>query len=100
MILFRADGNPDIGSGHIMRCLSIADAGYALGEPCLFVTADEGGYPVLHGHGHKNSVLHTDYKNMSAELEQMKTLINEFRPTALLVDSYYVTRFYLNTLPS
>ena len=26
MILFRADGNSAIGLGHVMRCLSIADA--------------------------------------------------------------------------
>ena len=26
MFLFRADGNASVGAGHVMRCLSIADA--------------------------------------------------------------------------
>ncbi len=98
MIIFRADGNSDIGSGHIMRCLSIAEAGKILGEHCLFVTADEGVYPTIHEHGHENSIFHTDYRNLSSELEQMRELINTVYPSVLFVDSYYVTEFYLNTL--
>ena len=39
MILFRSDGNSDIGSGHIMRCLSIADAIQDNDEEWVFVTS-------------------------------------------------------------
>ena len=55
MFMFRADGNSQIGSGHIMRCLSIADAGRRdAGQDSLFVLAgdefkeiieDRGGLP-------------------------------------------------------
>ena len=50
MILFRADANSNIGLGHIMRCLSIADALSSITtEPTIvrgkdsikFVLADE-----------------------------------------------------------
>ena len=41
MICFRADGNAHIGSGHIMRCLSLAAALRTLGEDCLFAMADD-----------------------------------------------------------
>ena len=40
MILFRADGTPQIGTGHIMRCLSLADALKEQGAPSLFVLAE------------------------------------------------------------
>lgn len=48
MLIFRADGNPDIGAGHVMRCLSIADAA---DEPCLFVAADENFSAAITGRG-------------------------------------------------
>ena len=41
VIIFRADGNPQIGSGHIMRCLSIADAAREQGIENCFLTAEE-----------------------------------------------------------
>ena len=36
MIAFRTDGDSRIGMGHIMRCLSIADAARRRGEDCIF----------------------------------------------------------------
>lgn len=98
MIIFRADGNHEVGLGHIMRCLSIANTGYALGERCLFATANGNLSSFIEGHGHENYIFHTDYKNMVSDLEQMKELIKAKHPLAVLVDSYYVTEFYLNTL--
>ena len=40
MILFRADGNPNIGSRHVCRCLSLADAFRRKGIDSLFVIKD------------------------------------------------------------
>ncbi len=34
--VFRADGNPDIGGGHVMRCLTLADALVDRGWRCAF----------------------------------------------------------------
>ena len=33
--VFRADGNSDIGLGHVMRCMSIADAAVEMGHDVL-----------------------------------------------------------------
>ena len=41
MFYIRADGNEKIGMGHIMRCLTVADALRKQGEEVLFLTADE-----------------------------------------------------------
>ena len=43
MFYIRADGNTQIGMGHVMRCLSIAEAAADLGERCksVFLTADD-----------------------------------------------------------
>ena len=41
MFYFRADGNEKIAMGHVMRCLTIAEALRERGEKVLFLTADE-----------------------------------------------------------
>ena len=39
-VIIRADGNREIAMGHMMRCLSIADAAAKLGESTTFILAD------------------------------------------------------------
>jgi spore coat polysaccharide biosynthesis predicted glycosyltransferase SpsG len=36
-LVFRADASPDIGTGHVMRCSSIAEEALARNIPCIFV---------------------------------------------------------------
>lgn len=98
MILFRADGNSKIGSGHIMRSLSIADALTDLGEKCLFLLADESFYTIISERGYDAEVLHTDYTQMETELCMLPSLFTKFEPKWILVDSYFVTPSYLLTL--
>ncbi|GAA6189545.1 UDP-2,4-diacetamido-2,4,6-trideoxy-beta-L-altropyranose hydrolase [Litorivita sp. NS0012-18] len=42
-LLIRADGDGRIGGGHIMRCLSLADAARAAGHEVTFLMIDAGG---------------------------------------------------------
>ncbi len=96
MIWIRADANNYIGSGHIMRCLSIADALRDLDQEVTFLTADYQAESLLCRFGFPFRVLHTDYRQMEQELP----LLSEWIPKGdtLLVDSYYVTHRYLAEL--
>lgn len=126
MVVIRADANSKIGMGHVMRCLSVADALLKRGEEVLFVTADDTPVPLLTKKGIPCRVLHTDYADMEAELPELWNALSELpqgpgapeaalpqmpsqraesseealpqRNAAILVDSYYVTEKYLAAL--
>ncbi|MCR5746259.1 MAG: hypothetical protein K6G03_00950 [Lachnospiraceae bacterium] len=98
MILFRADGNSSVGSGHIMRCLSIADAARDKGIECLFVTAGNEFLKIIEKRGFRDIVLGTDYRDMDSELKKLDEIVPERKPEVVFVDSYFVTEVYLNRL--
>lgn len=96
--IFRCDGNPSIGSGHVMRCLSIAEAAMEAGLHCLFVTADRTFTQLIEAKGHSNLALATDYRAMDHELPLILPALRTYQPIALFADSYFVTPSYLDAL--
>lgn len=98
MILFRADGNAQIGSGHIMRTLSIASAIHARGTECVFISADDKAAALIAGAGFPHIVLHTEYRDMQCELPALLPILDAQKPDWLVVDSYFVTPAYLSKL--
>lgn len=53
MLYIRTDMNSVIASGHVMRCLAIADAAKALGEKITFILSDENAVSFITAHGHE-----------------------------------------------
>lgn len=111
-IIIRADGNAQIGAGHLMRCLTIAEA---LKNKSLvgFVCADKDSAQMVLAKGFDAYVLGTDYCDMESELPLWVQLFGDkadkFQGTTsgeeaaltnrvFLVDSYYVTNTYLEGL--
>lgn len=99
MLYIRADGNAKIGMGHVMRCLSIAEAvAETDGQPKpVFLTADEGCCQLIADRGFPYIVLHTDYRDMMSELPQLGRLLNK-EDDIILVDSYQVNVAYYTAL--
>lgn len=97
-ILIRADGNAGIGAGHLMRCLTIAEALENKAQ-VGFVCADRDSAELAMSKGFDAYVLGTDYKHMELELPLWEQLFDgNLRNRKILVDSYYVTNVYLEGL--
>lgn len=98
MVLFRADANEHIGTGHVMRCLSIAKAFAEHGENVKFITADHDGDRLIQQAGFDSFCLDSDWSLLENELLLLESQIEKHNPSLLLVDSYYVTKRYLREL--
>ena len=96
MILIRADANEKIGTGHVMRCLSIANAFVRAGHEVKFVTADHRGDGLIQSRGFESICLDSEWTQM--EREGMGRVVRTYRPDLLLVDSYFATESYLSSL--
>lgn len=98
MIGFRVDANEYIATGHLMRCIAIAEKFLEKGEKCLFLLAEEKETQKLRDRNLPYRILHTKWNEMESEEEVMKKVIQEEQLDWLLVDSYQATDRYLSFL--
>lgn len=100
MIYIRADANQSIGMGHIMRCLSIADAFHNLGHVVTFILADDSVEQLVINRNYKAIVLYSDYQVMETELPlwDSQGVPSSEGEDIIIVDSYFVSPFYLLSL--
>lgn len=95
-VVFRADANAAVGNGHVMRCLTIADACFKVGMYPIFVCAGPDAKALIQDRGYAVEVLGTDYRKMTEELCEWK----EWIPAGsfVVLDSYYLNKEYVNAL--
>ena len=106
---FRVDASIDMGTGHVMRCLTLAGALNAKGIGCVFITRrqsgdlrlliEEKGFKVYllpeHSKDHSSTMLdssltHSAWLGCSWELDASQTLaaLADIKPNWLIVDHY------------
>ena len=98
MLYIRVDMNNVIATGHMMRCLSVADAAKEMGIETTFIVADEQALSLLERRGYPAIVLNTKWDDMDSELPVLKAVIEDNNIETLLIDSYKVTEKYLSEL--
>lgn len=98
-VFIRTDANATIASGHVMRCLSVADALRSRGTDVEFVLSDDGPAGVICERGYEALVLGTDWRRIEegAELLEARCLEEPEKPV-VLVDTYAITSSYVNRL--
>lgn len=94
MIGIRVDGNSKIGTGHVMRCLAIANELNKIHVPFVFILADEQPQPLMEHVGYKTVILHSLYDSMMDEIPVLKKIIQEYTIELLLLDTYQATSEY------
>jgi UDP-2,4-diacetamido-2,4,6-trideoxy-beta-L-altropyranose hydrolase len=97
-LYIRTDMNAEIATGHVMRCLSIADAASALGLSPVFILADDNAVELVSGKGYEAIVLGTAWNHMDEELPSLLDVIEKRDIKSILIDSYMVTYDYMKRL--
>lgn len=94
----RADASPKLGMGHIMRCISIAQALSDIGVKSIFICANDYPSETVLAYGFEINVLNSDYEAMESEIALMLEVVDQLRLSGILVDSYYATDYYLSCM--
>ncbi len=97
-IYFRADANRIIGSGHVMRCLSIAKEFQSQGYETYFILADREGDLLIYDSNMHSICINSDWSDLDKEIDILATLIRKDCPDLLIVDSYYVSERYFDAI--
>src|SRR5215470_17195520 len=100
-MLLRADANTEIGTGHVMRCIALAQAYRAAGGECSFVSAE---LPAalarrLEDEQFGNIAL-AARPGGSADAQEFGTLADACNPSWLVVDGYHFPQTYYEAVKS
>ncbi|MDD5176144.1 MAG: UDP-2,4-diacetamido-2,4,6-trideoxy-beta-L-altropyranose hydrolase [Sterolibacterium sp.] len=90
-VAFRVDASSAIGSGHLMRCLALADLLREHGTETLFVTraAEQPWRALLRQHGHGVSALSSDSDDPAQDAKETRAALMDGNwPDWLVVDHY------------
>lgn len=98
MFYIRADANEIIGTGHVMRCLSIAEEMRKQGEEVTFIIADERTKDMIIDKEFQVICLDSVWNDLNQEIDKMIHVIKKYNIPRLLIDSYFVTEYYLETI--
>lgn len=98
MIGIRADANKIISTGHIMRCIAIAQQLDKLNQKFVFIVADSFAANFLFEKGYDCICLNTNWKDKDSETEKIVKCIIRNNIKKLIIDSYEITQRYLENL--
>ncbi|MDE7177718.1 MAG: UDP-2,4-diacetamido-2,4,6-trideoxy-beta-L-altropyranose hydrolase [Lachnospiraceae bacterium] len=94
----RADANDVVATGHIMRCITIAEALRRKGFRTVFFTADEEARELLSQAGMEQICLHTEWNHMEEEIPRLREMLSLAGVGVFLVDSYQASPAYFEGL--
>lgn len=97
-IYFRTDVNEIIATGHLMRCLSIANAAADKGLNPVFILSDRNGKETVESKGYETCILNSKWDDPESEIDDLTDLIQKREIVCLILDSYSVTDRYIREI--
>ena len=98
MFYIRADANEIIGTGHIMRCMSIAEEMRSRGIEVIFITADNFPDEIIFSRKFQSICLNSKWEDLDNEVNVLSRLIRNKKIHIILIDSYFITYKYLQEI--
>ena len=98
MIGIRVDANDIIATGHLMRCMAIAEQLRDMGQQVVFFVSDLLAKELVEKRDFKCICLHSEYNKKDAELDNLLMVLKKEHIDKLLIDSYEVTSTYMSKL--
>lgn len=98
MIGFRVDANEHIASGHLMRCLTIAQNLRKIGQECKFYLAENKETDRISSRNFEYQILNSKWDDLNSEKEEFKEILIKDKIDLLVVDSYQADNGYLSYL--
>lgn len=99
-LYIRADGNNEIGSGHIMRTLAIAHTFRDMGGDCVFITADHMAGELINKYKFDYICLNTKWNDLINEISYLNQIIKAKGCEHILFDTYFASPEYFASLSS
>lgn len=94
-LIFRVDASPDIGTGHLMRCLALGQAWKDVGGKAIFITAcqSEDLIQRLRTENFHTYLIPKQY-SLSFDWNQTKNIINNYANALIVLDGYHFDENY------
>lgn len=98
IVYIRVDGNEIIATGHVMRCLSIAEQLRKQDVEVIFLISDDKSETMIKEKKFQVNILNTIWNNLDEEIPVITNYIKENDVKVLLMDSYCITERYLHEI--
>ena len=95
MILFRTEASRTIGTGHLMRCLALAEICLEQGKNAIFVMSE---CPKALATRLKNIGIETVMLDDGSKVDELLALITQLQPTGIVIDGYQFNEHYRRPL--
>lgn len=97
-LYIRTEANRITATGHMMRCLAIADAAAGKGIRTVFIVAEEGSAGFPRERGYQTICLGRRWDDFAGEIAVIGRLIAERHVEVMLIDSYFVSEDYMKAV--
>ncbi len=97
-LYIRTEANRVTATGHMMRCLAIADAAAEKGIQTVFIVAEEGSERFPQERGYETICLGRRWDDFTGEIPVIERLIDDRHVEVMLIDSYFVSEEYMRAV--